>query len=668
MRVFKKLDELPKFRNPVITIGSFDGLHKGHLKIIDQVKALAKNIDGESTVITFEPHPRLIVYPQDDSLKLITTIEEKIQLFSEIGIENLVIVPFTIEFSQLSADEYIQKFLVGRFNPKIIVIGYDHRFGLNRMGNIDYLKWYCKDFDFDVLEINKLTIDAVAVSSTKIRRFIESKDIALANQLLGHPFCLSGKVIHGLQIGNKIGYPTANIDVKNRHKLIPPNGVYAVKVRLNDGDYEGMLYIGNRPTLPQYGNRTIEVNIFDFQEIIYGQQIWVDLVAFIRGDQKFENLELLKQQLAQDKLLSIQALKKDALRQAHQMNWPAVAVAILNYNGRHYLEQFLPKVFQSQYENFQIYVIDNCSTDDSLEWLAANYPEVEVIALDQNYGFAEGYNKGLRKIGAPYYILLNSDIEVTENWIQPIIQLMETFPDIAACQPIIKSYQEKDTFEYAGAAGGWIDYLGYPFCRGRVFDVTEKDQGQYPGISEIFWASGAALFIKAPLFHQIGGFDGKYFAHSEEIDLCWRLKRAGYRIMINGESVVYHLGGGTLNYQSPRKTFLNFKNSLFTLVKNESFSKLLWLIPARLVLDGIAGLLFLYQRKWEHIWAILRAHFNFYNQFFQLIQERKAAKERIRKLSIHSGKAEGKLSGRYGGSIVWAYFGQGRKIFKDIVK
>ena len=309
MKVFRSLTQLPDFKNAVITIGSFDGVHRGHQKIVDQVRALARENGGESIVITFHPHPRLVIYPKDQSLQLITSIEEKIDLFRGSGIDNLVIAPFTVAFSQLSADEYIKKFLIGKFKPKAIVIGYDHRFGLNRQGNIDFLKWHSKQYDYEVIEIERQEIEAIAISSTKIRRAINEKHIRTANELLGHDFSLIGTVIKGLQIGSKLGFPTANLAIQDPHKLIPPFGIYAAKVEFEGFEFGGMLYIGNRPSVNQVNDVTIEVNIFDFDQIIYGKELKVKIIDHIRDDIEFSDLEQLKEQLSRDKADSIEILK-----------------------------------------------------------------------------------------------------------------------------------------------------------------------------------------------------------------------------------------------------------------------------------------------------------------------------------------------------------------------
>ncbi len=331
---------------------------------------------------------------------------------------------------------------------------------------------------------------------------------------------------------------------------------------------------------------------------------------------------------------------------------PSVAVVILNYNGRSILEQFLPSVTQFTPSNYRIIVADNGSLDASISFVKSTYPNLELIELAQNYGFAGGYNEALKQVETDYYVLLNSDVEVTENWIEPLVEVMKNDASIAAIQPKILAQKNKSNFEHAGAAGGYFDNLGYPFCRGRIIDFCEEDQGQYDTTQEIFWASGAAMLVRANLYHQLGGLDADYFAHMEEIDLCWRMKRAGFRILCVPTSKVYHVGGGTLAYDSPNKVYLNFRNSLTTLFKNEASLKLIWLFPLRLILDGMAGGLFLVQGKLSNIWAIIRAHFSFYGQFFSTLKKRKQTKILIQKVKI--GKPN--LEGLYKGSIIINYY------------
>lgn len=290
-----------------------------------------------------------------------------------------------------------------------------------------------------------------------------------------------------------------------------------------------------------------------------------------------------------------------------------LAIVILNWNGKSWLEKFLPSVINYS-QNAEIYVIDNFSDDDSVDFLKAKFPTVKVVLNDKNYGFAGGYNEGLKSINAEFYCLLNSDVEVTENWIDPVLNLFKSDNQIAAIQPKILSYSNKKYFEFAGAGGGLIDNLGYPYCRGRVFDDVEEDKGQYDDETEIFWASGCCFFTRSKDFWEQKGFDERFFAHQEEIDLCWRLKNSGRKIYYTGQSIVYHVGGGTLNKQSPQKTYLNIRNNLSMMLKNLPFPKLIGLIFFRLCLDGVASFYFAYKNGFSHLWAVARGHFDFYAQ------------------------------------------------------
>lgn len=293
----------------------------------------------------------------------------------------------------------------------------------------------------------------------------------------------------------------------------------------------------------------------------------------------------------------------------------------MNWNGKNWLEKFLPNVILHS-ENTDVYVIDNASTDDSVLFLKLNFPQVKIIQNTENQGFAGGYNEGLKKINAEIYCLLNSDVEVTENWLKPVLDLFQKDLKIAAVQPKILDYNRKNFFEFAGAAGGFIDNLGYPYCRGRVFENIEEDKGQFDDETEIFWASGCCLFIRSEDFWKQNGFDARFFAHQEEIDLCWRLKNDGKKIFYTGKSTVYHVGGGTLNKQSAQKTFLNMRNNLSMLVKNLPFSVVFWIILSRLILDGAAALYFAFKNGLPHLWAVLRAHFSFYAELPETIKLR----------------------------------------------
>ncbi len=298
------------------------------------------------------------------------------------------------------------------------------------------------------------------------------------------------------------------------------------------------------------------------------------------------------------------------------------AVVILNWNGRKLLDEFLPSVVRHSQGEAEIYVVDNASTDNSISFLEYNFPEVKVIQNQTNGGYAKGYNEGLKHIDADVFVLLNSDVEVSENWLHPVIQEFKNNSKLAAAQPKILDYKNKDYFEYAGAAGGFIDKYGYPFCRGRIFNTLEKDEGQYDGVSEIFWASGACLFVKKEAFWEAGGFDEAYFAHQEEIDLCWRFFNLDYKVICVSESKVYHLGGGTLKNTNPNKTFLNFRNSLFNIIKNAPKSKIATRVFIRMVLDGLAGIQFIFSLKLIHFIAVLRAHISFYTNLRKILQKR----------------------------------------------
>ena len=288
-----------------------------------------------------------------------------------------------------------------------------------------------------------------------------------------------------------------------------------------------------------------------------------------------------------------------------------IAVVILNWNGAKLLEQFLPSVVAHS-EEAKIYVADNASTDNSIKVIKTKFPQITIIQNDGNFGFANGYNVALQQVEEDYYALVNSDVEVSEKWLNPILSIFDNEPNIGIIQPKILDYKNKEYFEYAGAAGGFIDQFGYPYCRGRIFDTIEKDDGQYDDECDIFWASGACLFIRKDIYRTLNGFDGDFFAHQEEIDLCWRAFNLGFKAKYTSKSVVYHVGGATLNESNPRKTFLNFRNSLLMLTKNLPEGKLFLIIFARLCLDGLAGIQFIFKGKFAHCWAIIKAHFEFY--------------------------------------------------------
>ena len=336
---------------------------------------------------------------------------------------------------------------------------------------------------------------------------------------------------------------------------------------------------------------------------------------------------------------------------------PKVAIVILNWNGRNYLEKFLPSVLATDYDNYEVIVSDNGSTDDSVSFLQNNFPKIKLIRLDKNHGFAKGYNLTLEKVEADYYALINSDIETKPGWLQPIIDLLEQDELNAACQPKLLSYNNPNLFEYAGGAGGWLDSFGYPFARGRIFDVCEEDKGQYDSIQRVFWVTGAAMVIKAKVFHEIKGFDNYFFAHQEEIDLCWRMQLAGYKLFACPSSVVYHVGGGTLPRGNTLKTYLNFRNNQIMLYKNLPWSQKWWKIPFRICLDLVSAWKGLFIGDGGYFLAILRAHLSFLKWvlFFK-------------KQSVFPEKKRAELSGLYKGNLVWQHFAKGKKYFSQLIK
>lgn len=334
-----------------------------------------------------------------------------------------------------------------------------------------------------------------------------------------------------------------------------------------------------------------------------------------------------------------------------------VAVVILNWNGKKYLEKFLPFVVQNTtLPNTQIYVADNGSSDDSVGFLKENFPNIPIIQLDKNYGFAKGYNLALEQIEAEYFVLLNSDIEVTPNWLEPLINFLDNNRNYAALQPKILSYNQREFFEYAGAAGGFIDFLGYPFCRGRILNEIEKDNGQYNDFIDIFWASGACLVIRADIFKEFK-FDDDFFAHMEEIDLCWRLKNSGYKIGFHPESIIYHVGGGSLPNNHPFKLYLNFRNNLVLLLKNLPFNQLLLVIPLRMALDGLAALIFAFKGEFKNFLAIIKAHLYFYKNFFTNFKKRKFA-IKTKNLNLHNEILKK--------SILFEFFIRKKRTFKQL--
>ena len=335
-----------------------------------------------------------------------------------------------------------------------------------------------------------------------------------------------------------------------------------------------------------------------------------------------------------------------------------ISVVILNWNGVGMLQKFLPKVVEcSASQDIEVCVADNASTDASCAWVEELFPDVRLITLDQNYGFAEGYNRALQQVEAEYVMLLNSDVEVTPHWLEPLLAYMDAHPEVAACQPKIRSERNKEYFEYAGAAGGYIDKYGYPFCRGRIFDVVEKDKGQYDAIQPIFWATGAALFIRLKDYQEAGGLDARFFAHMEEIDLCWRLRSRGRQLVCIPQSVVYHVGAATLKKENPRKTFLNFRNNLLMLYKNLPEKELKRVMFIREVLDGVAALVFLLKGEKEAACAVLQAR----KEFKRIRPDFETSRAENMEKAVSAVIPE-----RVDYSILWKYHAGRKKVFSSL--
>jgi GT2 family glycosyltransferase len=335
------------------------------------------------------------------------------------------------------------------------------------------------------------------------------------------------------------------------------------------------------------------------------------------------------------------------------MQHPRVSVVILNWNGKTFLQQFLPRVMDHLPAWATVVVADNASTDHSIQYVKQVFPEIRTIELHENLGYAGGYNTALKQIAADYYILLNSDIEVAAGWIEPVINLMEGNPKIAACQPKILSYNQPAFFEYAGASGGYIDKYGYPFCRGRMFQTLEKDDGQYDDSRQVFWASGACLFVRADIFHKLGGFDERFFAHMEEIDLCWRMNNAGYEVMVCPTSVVFHVGGGTLPKSNPHKTFLNFRNNLWMLAKNMPTGTLVKTLIVRIFLDKMAACKFLASGHPGECMAVFKAYAAFIKHYTIMRTTAGNAPKMVPEMMWKKG-------------LLWQYYVKGRKKFSEL--
>ncbi len=336
-----------------------------------------------------------------------------------------------------------------------------------------------------------------------------------------------------------------------------------------------------------------------------------------------------------------------------------VAIVILNWNGQVMLAKYLPNVIEYSRQDAEVWVADNCSSDQSMRLLETQFPQVKTIVLEQNFGFAEGYNRALKQIEAEYYILLNSDVEVSHHWLTPLIEFMDSHPQVAACQPKLLAEYDKDSFEYAGACGGFLDKYGYPFCRGRIFNMVERDNGQYDYQQEILWATGACMMIRSKDYWDAGGLDGRFFAHNEEIDLCWRLRLMGRQIYCIPESEVYHVGGGTLPKSNPMKTFLNFRNNLTMLYKNLSDNELKKVMRMRWFLDYLAAFeMLILGRNWGDFKAVFKARKAFKAWRADFDEDRR---------QIQASRQETEIPQIYQKSILWQYYAKGKKTFRDLM-
>lgn len=334
-----------------------------------------------------------------------------------------------------------------------------------------------------------------------------------------------------------------------------------------------------------------------------------------------------------------------------------VALVLLSYNSREYLERFLPFAVKTDYTDYRLIIVDNASTDDTQEFLKKEYPDIDILEIDVNRGFTNGFVESLACIKAEYYALLTSDVEVPPGWLSPLVEAMDRDETLGACQPKIRSYKQRDSFEYAGASGGFMDKYGYMFCRGRIFDHVENDDGQYDDPMDVFWASGAVFLLRSSVYHQVGGFDNDFFAHMEEIDLCWRIQRAGYKVKAIPASEVYHVGGSVILYGSTEKTYHNYRNNLIMLTKHLPGGRLLWMIPWRILLDLVSGLQALVGGRAAETGAMLKAHAHYWRSWGKWLRKRK---------DIYSVVPYKKLKGIYNRSVVWQFFIRGRKTFSEL--
>ncbi len=648
MRIFRDINALPAFKNGVATIGSFDGVHLGHRQLIRRIVQMAREIDGESIMITFHPHPRAIIDPEN--VKLLTTLDEKIQILETLKVDNLIVVPFDLTFSQQPPEQYIEDFLIGKINPTGLVIGYDHRFGKDRRGDINLLFEYESHFPNGIKEISKKEIQNIAISSSKVRNYLQDGRIEEANSLLDYYYMLTGTVVSGDKIGREIGYPTANIKIDSSQKLIPSTGIYAARAQVDGSVYNGMLYIGTRPTVDETETTKIEINLFDFDQNIYDKEMTVSIYGFIREDMHMDSLDALQVQLGKDKRAALNYFSK--LDSYSRKEVSKVAIAILAYNSRERLESFLPSISESMGEKFETFVIDNASDDDTVEFVQEWFPEIHTIQFGSNYGYAKGYNKAIEQIDSKYLVLLNDDVMVTPNWLTPIINKMEADPTIGACMPSVLDYELKTHYEYAGAAGGLIDKYGVPYCKGRIFEQIERVNPNYNSEEEIFWASGAAIVVRSDVFINLEGFDESFFAHQEEIDLCWRMKNAGYKVMVMPQSIVYHVGGSSLAYDNPEKTYLNVRNNHWMIIKNHRDSHILTILLPRIIQDKLGALYMMLTGHYKKGIAIFKGLTHAYLSIGKKLSKRKQVKQLVDKYAI----AQPNKNGRSRFSIAYRYY------------
>ena len=656
MEIHRSLDNLPSINNAVLTIGAYDGVHHGHRAILERLIDIAREVDGQSILLTFDPHPRKVIFPYDKEFRYITTLDEKTTLLRDTGIDHLIILPFTVEFSQINPYVYVESVLIDKIQAKHIIIGYDHQFGMNRAGNIDLLRQYEEKGHFKVHQIERQDIDELKVSSTKVRNAIIAGDMARANKLLRAPFSLTGHVTSGDGIGTDLGYPTANLSIKEADKIIPQHGIYAAKCEVDGHIYEGMLYIGHSATLKEGAKVAVEINIFhQYDEALNGKEMQIWPLQFIRSDEKFESKEELLFNIAADKV----EIERFFYRQSKKAR---ITIAILNYNGRDLLQSYLPSIIRDADGIAEIMIIDNGSTDESLDYLKQYGEDLSVVALKDNHGFADGYNRGLAHCDTEYVALINSDVRTTPGWLTPIIDLLDGDSSIGMVQPKILSDQRHTHFEYAGACGGYLDAFGYPYCRGRLFDTAEEDLGQYDEATEVMWTSGAAMIMRTDLFTLAGGFDADFFAHQEEIDLCWRVRRAGYRHICLPQSVVYHLGGATLDYNNPKKVYLNIRNNHWMRNKNYPGAPTIRVGLLRMLLDIAASFFYLLQGKpsamiatWKGLWSGLQG------------VPHKEAKDNHQKYFAkrYALKAKTTLES-YPHPLPWMYYIKGKRLYSQL--